>query len=253
MIEVKTVSFNNLNDERYPGMIEALKRSFSKNMKSAKFEVMDTEFLPIRQKIDRKGFHDCQTNNYKLKVWNKAVQNATSDLILLDADMFCRGDLSKVFDQDFDIAYTTRTSGQPPINGGVIFVKNTIKAKQFFKEWTAADDRMLADIVFHDQYRTRYKGMNQSSFGYMLENRKLTKAILHSLPCAEYNACVEDWPNFKKAKLVHLNGFLGNDVLSRPETMPEWETAFFKEYDPPQKKGKSVDVDTPEEDVDANE
>lgn len=163
---------------------------------------------------DRKCLNGILTNTHKLKLWNEFVQRTNDDIVLCDADMFCRGDFSEVFWEDFDIGYTKRTEAHAPFNGGVIFVKNTEKAKQFMSTWTSVNLEMVQDKEFHEEWVRKYPGINQTSFGYLLEHKKLYSARLKHFPCSIYNACMEDWENYKEAKLIHINNYLRNDLLS---------------------------------------
>lgn len=59
----------------------------------------------------------------------------------------------------------------------------------------------------------KYAGMNQAAFGWMVENYKESVKVV-SVPCAEYNACSDDWNCYNKdTKIVHIKSGLRKIIL----------------------------------------
>jgi len=172
----------------------------------------------IEENKDRKfGFY---ANTCKLNKWIDLITDMKdgSQIIYCDVDMLCRGDMSYAFDKDFDLAYTvrdTKSDGKLPFNGGVIFIRKNDKSIKFLKKWKEINQKMYEDIIFHNDYKKIYGGMNQSSFGYMLENYKDILNI-KELPCEIYNSCNNTWHTaMEKAKMIHIKSNLRRLVLGK--------------------------------------
>jgi len=184
------VVFDYLNND-YHTMFTVLHKSIKHNMP-------DADILLITQQPDievNDNHKDDSKNNYasfraKLDIWAENV-NIDDDIIFLDVDMVVDKDLSHVFDQEFDVAITTRSHKNKSINSGVVFVRNTDTAKQFIRQWAKIDSRMFWDTAFHYEWRKSYRGMNQTSLGYMVHNQGEAKLLY--LPCKIYNCCDDDW------------------------------------------------------------
>lgn len=160
---------------------------------------------------------DCfqSSNNFKLSLWTHTVKETDRPLVLTDTDILFLGSLEDAFDNDFDIAYTTR-KGLPhikyPFNGGVIFTKPTEEARNFMQNWYEIDCKMVQDMVFHAPYRKKYAGQNQASLGYMLENYTDAKVI--ALPCQIYNAANSVWPHMTDdTRILHANASLRKAIF----------------------------------------
>jgi hypothetical protein len=142
-------------------------------------------------------------NQYKLIEWNKVIQAAEEDTILMDVDMVVYKDIGHVFEKDFDICYTKRTKTRMPLNGGVLFVKPTDKAKEFFREWLKVDADLLKRRNRYMPYVRKYGGQNQASFGYMIEQKRGLAGIAW-VECTWYNCCNEEWKDINdETKVVH--------------------------------------------------
>lgn len=153
-------------------------------------------------------------NILKMLSWNEYVQNSDGNIILLDSDMMILKRLDRVFNLDFDIAYTSEgsikiigpTQSKQHINTGVIFIKNNNLVKKFFNEWTNICLKMYDDSKFWKEWKSKLYGLTQPSFLYVLEH--LTELGLGDLKLLElpryiYNAD----PTFVKknnAKIIHL-------------------------------------------------
>lgn len=154
------------------------------------------------------------TNTAKLRKWVDIVVNSEDPLILLDCDTLVLKDVSHVFDKKFDIAYTHRSNGvRLPLNGGVLFVRPSEKVKDFFRKWMWINDKMIHDKVFHLPWKRKYEGINQASFGRMLESDHGLNVI--SVPCAKYNACdVVDWEDITGAHVLHIKSELRSSCFN---------------------------------------
>jgi hypothetical protein len=157
-------------------------------------------------------------NTDKLDTWVKLAMETTIPLVLTDADMmFQAGEFEDAFaEEDFDIGITFRTGDRKflPLNGGVIFVRPTFAARLFMSRWQAVNLKMLKDAKFHQEWATKYAGMNQSALGYLLEKEQPVCKI-KKFPCRVWNAVDEDWsPKVSgEAKLVHIKSKLRSACL----------------------------------------
>ncbi len=106
-------------------------------------------------------------NTRKLERWTELV-TASQDgdrLLLMDADTMVLRPIDDVWDEAFDLAYTTRHSGRFPLNGGVLFVRVSHGIRAFFARWCDENTRMLHDRAHHATWQRRYAGINQAAFG----------------------------------------------------------------------------------------
>lgn len=137
--------------------------------------------------------HSYMANSIKLNYWKDKIKTETGNICLIDGDTVVLKDVSHVFDLDFDIAYTRRSIDRPPINGGVLFVKASERVWDFFDKWVLTNNEMLTNNTLHRIWYGKYNGINQASFGYMLE-RYISDLKIIKLPGPIYNACDKgDW------------------------------------------------------------
>jgi hypothetical protein len=167
-------------------------------------------------------------NQYKLEEWNRQIQAATEDTILMDVDMVIIKEIAHVFEREFDICYTQRTKTRMPLNGGVLFVKPTRAAKTFFEEWVKVDAELLLKRGRYTPYIRKYGGQNQASFGYMLENKKANKRIVNTcidkVPCTVYNVCQEEWHAVDDGtRVIHCKSGLKRILSQSGEKRPMHE------------------------------
>ena len=194
-----TVSFDKYGSD-YERLLRALINSWSQNS-SIPLEVYR---INAPKKTRRRNSY--YYNHAKLKRW---IDSVDQDTIFLDCDMLCLGDISDGFDLVDHIGYTDR-EGPIPFNGGVVFVKNTRKSKDFLKKWYEIDEKMLHDVKFHTEYyQPKYAGLNQSSMGWMYENGY--EDMISVLPDI-YNKC-DGWTGWQQAKMIHIKGHLRNCCL----------------------------------------
>lgn len=164
----------------------------------------------------------CVSNTVKLDKWVEIVEKTDDNVVLMDCDMLFTGDISHVFEKyKFDIALCQRTKNiqqRMPFNGGIVFVRNNRAALDFMKLWQKINLEMFNDVQFHNKWRPRYAGMNQSAFGYIFEKEKYNAKILF-LPCKIYNCCREDWPRVdSNTKVIHVKSGLRKSIVNQSPT-----------------------------------
>jgi len=159
------------------------------------------------------------SNTLKLKHWVALVEEAQETICLTDCDMLALRSVADADKLDFDLAYTFRTRAHMPFNGGVVFVRPTPEGKALMRRWLKINDDMFHNHVFHEMYRRKYAGMNQAAFGFLYEHPR-GKSKMLGLPCAQWNACNEDWPTVKDSgtRLVHIKGDLRRALLQDRST-----------------------------------
>lgn len=186
-----TTLINTHKNPMYERLIQAWEKSVKQNTKS-EYEIV---------RLDPKDYPQCNhpknsyvANSVKLNYWAEKIKQESGNICLIDGDTIVLKDVEHVFDQDFDIAFTRRHSkSHIPINGGVLFVKASERVHDFFDKWVLTNNEMLTNRRLHMEYYRKYNGINQASFGYMLERYKSDLKIIE-LPCDKYNACdVPDW------------------------------------------------------------
>jgi hypothetical protein len=158
------------------------------------------------------GVHSHVTNSQKLEWWRGVVAAAEDGdrVLLMDADMMITRPLGDVWDRAFDLAYTIRTEGRLPFNGGVVFVRVSPAIRAFVDRWLAVNMKFLGNANDHRHWRTKYAGINQASFGYMLERELDPSLVLERLTCHEWNAENTAWAKFDPniTRIVHLKSGL---------------------------------------------
>lgn len=197
-------------------MFEVFRNSVLKNMPNAEIIELyvDSKKVKAKQRI-------IYTNHQKLIAWADYAKTMNENAIFIDCDMLILGDLSEVFElYDFDVAITSNINKEKfPFNGGVVFVRNTDKAKAFMQRWAEVDLQMFEDVILHKKYKKKYQGMNQSALGYLYEEEK-SIANLIQVPCSRYNAVDENWDdineNTSKEKMplaIHYKGSLRKQLF----------------------------------------
>lgn len=150
-------------------------------------------------------------NTQKLEEWNGTIQGAHDGacVLLIDADTFFVNPIDDIWAQDFDIAYTVKRS-KFPFNLGVIFVRVSDRTRRFFAAWTAENRNMLTAKVEHRQYRDRFGGINQASFGRILETPAVLGVNLLGIPCSTWNCEDSAWADFdpEATRIVHVKSAL---------------------------------------------
>lgn len=171
------------------------------------------------------------SNTLKLAIWQKEMEKLPDGefICFADCDMLLLKSPEDVFSHDFDIAYTERLRKSPPVNGGIVFAKNTEKARQFMMKWHEVNDKMYANPSFHNHYRQKYAGMNQAAFGWLLEHPKEYTAKLKSVPCKTYNSCNETWHIIDdNTMMIHIKGELRKTCIDGIVRLPSTRAAAEK-------------------------
>ena len=209
------VQFDYERSANYARLLSVFRASCARHMPAVHFESLA---LPAPN-IGVGKLRSWGSNVYKLRRWAKIAAETAEPLILADCDMLCMRSIESAFDAatagDFDIAYTKRTNERLPLNGGLVFVRPTAAARRFLARWREIDERMFNDPMFHRPWHTATCGMNQASFWYLVKKELPSLgARVVALPCAEWNACDEDWPNIDETtRVLHIKGRLRYAVL----------------------------------------
>lgn len=158
-----------------------------------------------------------EANHAKMLAWQKYIETIDDDVVLIDCDMLVMRDFSEAFvGSEWDVAITRRTAARMPINGGVVMVRNTARAKAFIKAWAEADTLLYNNHQLHAEWRRKWRGMNQASLGYLLSTDY--PGVVERVRCSTYNACEEDWPKVDVKNppyAIHCKAHLKRRVLSK--------------------------------------
>lgn len=223
-MQIVTVQFNYPKDMKrsnYKRLLDVFEYSCKKNMPNAKFNAI----CITAPKNSTNRALNFKYNTVKLRLWLEFLENTKDDkVVFADCDMVALKSAAYAFKFDFDVAYTERTKiRRIPMNGGIIFVKVNKKSIAFFREWLRVNVKMFREPDFHQRYRKRWAGMNQSAFGYMLEKRQgLCK--LHKFYTKEFNAVDCDWPTIdNRTVFLHTKSTLRKLVLGEKPMAPKYK------------------------------
>lgn len=151
-----------------------------------------------------------QANTQKLGIWNQRVQAAPDGdrILLIDADTMILRPLDDVWEQAFDVAYTTKR-GPFPFNAGVIFIRVSDRTRGFMAAWVAANARVLADHHPPVFWIRQFGGVNQSALAGLLADRPADISIVE-LPCREWNCEDSTWRKYDPGvtRIAHIKGAL---------------------------------------------
>lgn len=174
------------------------------------------------------GVHANVFNTQKLDAWTRAVDAAPygTRILLLDADTIIRLPLDDVWEQVFDVAYTTKPADAGPrfpFNLGVLFLRVSDATRQLMETWATANRRMLADPREHQVWRPAFGGINQAAFGRVRREGALRHLAVVRLPCQTWNCEDESWAAFDPAatRIVHFKGELFRALFHRVKPDPE--------------------------------
>lgn len=202
-----TTLINTQKNYIYDRLLKAWENSVKANTK-ADYEI--ARLNPIDYGHIQHAKNSYVANSIKLNYWAKKIKEESGNICLIDGDTVVIKDVSEVFDKDFDIAYTRRSVGvNIPINGGLLFVKASDRVHDFFDKWVLTNNEMLSNKSLHALWYKKYNGINQASFGYMLEQYKSNLKIIE-LPGKIYNACDRiDWIQVNDmTKILHVKSEL---------------------------------------------
>lgn len=165
-------------------------------------------------------------NTSKLDWWNAVVQSCEDGdrVVLMDADMVIVRPLDPVWDRPFDLAYTVRRKSESslPFNGGFVALRVSERTKAVMQRWQMVNDLMCREGTDHAAYHRKYAGMNQSSFGCLLETGAFDGIQVAELSCQEWNCC--EWGGFKdNTRVLHIKSRLRRAVFQcAPPTHPQY-------------------------------
>lgn len=211
-MQIVTVQFNKGNSKTYLVLKKVFKKSVELCMPEAEFVELSIPVPDYDEWPNKGGF---VSNTYKLKKWAEYISTVDDDVILADCDMLMLQSAEHAFDEPFDIAVTkTVAPVRVPVNGGIIMVRNTERAKAFIKRWNEINEQMYANHAFHNEWKHRYPGMNQAALGYMLEVEQAL-ADVHYYTTRQWNATNSDWGKiYEDTVFVHIKGALRREVMT---------------------------------------
>lgn len=155
-------------------------------------------------------------NTSKLDWWAD-VADACPDgtpLVLMDADMAILRPLDPIWEPSFDLAYTIRDpkTSRLPFNGGLVAIRVSPKTKAAIRRWQVVNDAMCREGTDHAVWHKKYAGMNQASFGSLIEGDGFVGLSVRQLPCQEWNCC--EWSNFaENTRVLHVKSRLRRAVF----------------------------------------
>lgn len=197
----------------YREMHRVFKESCKKHIPTVEFVTIPIYGVTDQKDGKRPG---CWSNTVKLREYVRFIDKVNDDVILADCDMLCLQDARHAFEGEFDIGVTMKGDDHKTrcvVNGGIIFVKNTEAAKEWMREFQRINDKMYADEMFHNVWKKKYYGMNQTAMGYMLE--MYDKAIVKEFPTQVWNNCDVNWANINdETVFVHIKSMLRDAIFS---------------------------------------
>jgi len=208
-MKIITVVFNYPGNNTYERCLKALSNSIAETNPDADFKILRLE-PPAEVEGALQGW---VSNHVKLAAYANEVLD--DNTIFVDADTVFLRTADSLFDKDFDIAIGRRNGGKVPYNGGVVLAKPTPAARQFIDMWLGTDKVMLHNQKFHQEWRAKYNGQNQASFGYMIETYP-DLINLYEYPTSVINAVEQDWPHIEKIDpfILHVRKKLLGYALS---------------------------------------
>lgn len=204
--------------------------SVKKNVPNFTLEIIEVDKPVLIDDIEKKRSNHkwgqwALNNLEKIVQWNKYIQSANENTILVDGDIIIRKDPSDAFKQNFDIAYTScKRRKKNKINTGVIFVRPNKNSKLFFQNWYNNTVRMFNDEEFYGEWVKKLSGITQPAFLYTLENSdKINTKIL---PGNIYNTIDPDWDDISKSKIIHIKGQLQKMVTEYKKIKNNWKPPY---------------------------
>ena len=203
MVHKIVTAWFDYSEPHYERLMKAFRNSVERNT-SYKVDVIEIE---APKKVKGRGW---DTNSAKLYAWVDYLERSEDEnIVFMDCDMIVLDSFDEVYDREFDICYTWRDN--LPLNGGVIFVRNNEYTRQFFRDWAETNEKMMKSEHFHKFWHRKYVGINQPSFGYLLESDP--DCHIESVPCKIYNATEEYWNDIEGCKVIHYKTELRRCVL----------------------------------------
>lgn len=210
-------------DARFRRMAAVLEHSARRNCPDWTVDV-----VPIQPELAASplGIQSHSTNTAKLDWWAAQIEAAEDDdrVLLIDGDTMVLRDLTPAWDRDFDLGYTTKTRTRYPFNGGVVLVRVNARSRAFVAEWRHENGRLFNKPREHQIWRSKFGGINQASFGMMLETGRPKQLGLQVVEfgCPEWNCEDSCWPRFDPAvaRIVHIKSQLRREIWLREARTP---------------------------------
>lgn len=191
-MRIITAVFNYPGNNVYERCLNAMTKSIHETNPDADFRILR---IPPPAPVEG-AFQGWVNNHVKLRAY--ANQPLDQNTVFVDADTVFLRDISELFEHEFDIAIARRPHTEKAIyNGGVVLFKPSQPAREFMSNWITVDKHMLYDQEFHEKWHKKYRGQNQSSMGYLLENNP-RRICVKEFTTAVLNACEQDWANIDK-------------------------------------------------------
>ncbi|MCY4020424.1 MAG: hypothetical protein OXG39_13530 [Chloroflexi bacterium] len=158
--------------------------------------------------------------------WLDYLKEAGDHTIFLDSDILINGDLSSVFDCDFDVSLTYRDEDKWPINAGVNFAHGgrLEGAAHFHRRWLGRfrGQHHRGSVWGGDQDALReiFSAVDFARDDIFCHDLDDTKVLF--LPCSTYNfstsiKCEMDG-HYPEKKVLHFKG------RRKPHLFPYWRT-----------------------------
>jgi len=212
-VRLCTVQFNHGRDRRFEVLLNVFKASIQRHMPEMKIDDLRID----APKADKGICYSAVANTAKLSAWVEYVENLEEEAILADCDMVMLRRIEEGFDLDFDVAFTKKV--RPcgcPMNGGIMLVRPTEKAKEFFRIFKEVNDKMIfGDRSLLRKWQVRWPGMNQAAFG-MIYEEGLFDGKLVDVPTQVWNACDPDWSYIDERTIfMHVKSGLRQAVMRK--------------------------------------
>jgi hypothetical protein len=208
----------------YEQLLLVWKRSAQKYMPNVPREVVHLNPPPIDYRLSDITHAFIAATDYAIA--------AKENIIITDVDVMFRGDMTTLFEKDFDVAITERKWIRP-LSSGVWYCKNTPEAKEFIQLWkseTLRLDALLGNRTPEEKkMQKKYGGLDQASLASALEKNKSANILF--VPCAIYNAEQSCWTHMhKNCKCVHIASKLRDRCLGiEKKTTNKKKKRFSKE------------------------
>lgn len=183
-MQIVTCCFDYEDRPEFCQLLDVFRHSVKRLMPRVEF----VELRPIAPPVEYHRVHGFLDNTFKLDAWVKHLDNTDQPVIFADCDMLALRSAEHAFDLPFDIAYTGCPDGyKVPLNGGILMARPTVAARRFMHNLRIVNSIMFHDSNFHEKWRDKYAGMNQSAFGCLLEIDHAGAAV-HRYDTREWNA-----------------------------------------------------------------
>jgi len=252
-MQIVTVQFNYTTGPDYKKLLDVFRYSCKKYTPKC-------EFIEYKIQAPKRHYrvpYNFTYNTVKLKIWRDHLRKTKDNIIFADCDMMAIRNFSHAFEKDFDICYTERTrTTRIPMNGGILFVRPNERSLDFFEQWYQINLRMHecdvnGNFALHNKYRNKWAGMNQASWGWMMEHKDKYTAKVVAVKTREWNAVDCDWAHIENNPatcFIHYKSGLRKAVLRQRGTRLEhvyakrlWDNMYAE------MTGRPVRVDKPQE------